>query len=144
MKRFAFLAALLAVLCAAAAGPALNHAQPGSSRARAPVPSPPLLDFAAKNPVFELRDELKPYHPPAGSREASGAHWYILAATNSAIRPAARVFQAAQPQGMGFRLLPAPTRPAILHAASSDSLVTIENMNAYGRRSFRITVPPAS
>ena len=128
MKRFAVIAALCAVLVAAFAGP----------------PARPSIDFAGPEGVVEVSDALAPYHAPGGKPEPSGTGWYIFTATNSAIRPAARVLQAAQPQSVSFRLLPRPTRPAILAVASSDSLVDIGHLSAYGRRAFRVIVPPAT
>lgn len=130
MKRFAVIAALWTVLAAAFAA--------------APPPAPPSIDFAGPDGVVEVSDALAPYHAPGGKAEPNGTAWYIFTATNSAIRPAARVLQAAQPQSVSFRLLPRSTRPAILGVASSDSLVDIGHMSAYGRRAFRVIVPPAT
>jgi diguanylate cyclase (GGDEF)-like protein/PAS domain S-box-containing protein len=109
-------------------------------------PQAPAIDFASPDGVIELSSALKPYHGPAAtSVPESAAHWYIFTATNSAIRPAARVFVAAQPQSVSFRILPSSTRPAILGIASADSLVAVDRMNAaYGRRTFRVVVPPAT
>ncbi|MEJ0026109.1 MAG: EAL domain-containing protein [Rhizomicrobium sp.] len=131
MKRFAFIAALWAVLAAALA-------------AAPPAPARPSIDFAGPEGVVEVSDALAPYHAPSGKAEPSGTAWYIFTATNSSIRPSARVLQAAQPQSVSFRLLPRPTRPAILGVASSDSLVDIGHLSAYGRRAFRVIVPPAT
>jgi diguanylate cyclase (GGDEF)-like protein len=134
MKRFAFAAAVLTALVAAftadAAGP--------------PRQDPNAIDFAAPDGVIEIRDALKLYHAPTGARQPDNSGWYLITATNSSIRPAARVLQAAQPQSVSFRVLPRPTRPAIVRTASSDSLVVIENMHAYGRHAVRVIVPPAT
>jgi diguanylate cyclase (GGDEF)-like protein/PAS domain S-box-containing protein len=132
MTRFALaFAALLAVLATALA-------------AAAPAPQRPSIDFAGPDPVSEVSDALQPYHAPTGHTEPDGSGWYLFTATNSSIRPAARVLQALQPQSVSFRLLPRPTRPAILAVASSDSLVVIDKNAAYGRRAFRVIVPPAT
>jgi diguanylate cyclase (GGDEF)-like protein len=137
MKRFAFAAAVLAVLAVLAAAVAAHAAGP-------PRQDPSAIDFAAREGVIQIRDALKPYHAPSGTRQPDNSGWYLITATNSSIRPAARVLQAAQPQSVSFRILPRPTRPAIVHTASSDSLVVIENMHAYGRRAVRVIVPPAT
>ncbi|MEI9886698.1 MAG: bifunctional diguanylate cyclase/phosphodiesterase [Rhizomicrobium sp.] len=109
-----------------------------------PAVDPNAIDFAGPDGVVEIKSALKPYHAPSGGQGADNSGWYLIAATNSSIRPAARVLQAAQPQSVSFRLLPRPRRPAILRVASSDSLVDIQAMNAYGRRAVRVIVPPAS
>ena len=128
MKRFAFVAVLAASFAAAFAAGAPVHA----------------VDFASTDGVVEITDGLAPYHAPSAKPEPDGSGWYLIAATNSSIRPVARVLVAAQPQSVSFRLLPRRTRPAILGVASSDSLVVIDKMSAYGRRAFRVIVPPAT
>ncbi len=133
MKRFAFAAVLAASVLAAFA-----------VIAAAPAPAPPPVDFASSDGVIEIAQGLAPYHAPSARPQPDGSGWYLITATNSSIRPAARVLQAAQPQSVSFRILPRPTRPAIIGVASSDSLVVIDKLNAYGRRAFRVIVPPAS
>jgi len=135
MKRFAFAAALCAALMSAFAAIA----------AAAPAPvDPTAVDFAGPDGVVEIKDALKPYHGPTGPKRPDKSGWYLIAITNSAIRPTARVLQASQPQSVSFRILPRPTRPAIVGVASSDPLVSIAEMNAYGRHTYRVIVPPAS
>ncbi|MBS0471537.1 MAG: GGDEF and EAL domain-containing protein [Proteobacteria bacterium] len=112
--------------------------------ARAAAPEQPAIDFASSDGVVEISSALKPYHGPETTAGPDGSHWYLITATNSSIRPAARVFVASQPQSVSFRLLPSSTRPAIVAMASSDSLVVIDRMRAYGRRSFRAIIPPAT
>ena len=113
--------------------------------AAAPAPmDPKAVDFAGPDGVVEIREALKPYHAPTGAKQPDRSGWYLIAVTNSAIRPAARVLQAAQPQSVSFRILPRPTRPAVINVVSSDPLVSIAAMNAYGRHTFRVIVPPAS
>ncbi len=128
MKRlaFAFAACLFALIAVEAAAP----------------PRP--IDFASLEGAIEVRNDLVPYHAPSSKPQPDGSGWYLLTATNSSIRPAARVLQASQPQSVSFRFLPRPTRPAILAVASSDSLVVVENMRAYGRHAYRVIVPPAT
>ncbi len=135
MKRFAFVAALAASLLAAAL--AFAAATP-------PADPPHAIDFAGPDGVVEITDGLVPYHAPSAKPEPDGSGWYLITATNSAIRPAARVFQASQPQSVSFRLLPRRTRPRILAVASSDPLVVIDQNSAYGRRAWRVVVPPAT
>src|SRR6185295_17692971 len=125
-------AALLAALIAAFAG--AQAAQPGS---------PTIVDFASPDQVLDIQDALAPYHAPTGV-QPDGSNWYLIKATNSALHASNRVLRAAQPPSAGFRFLPRPSRPAIVSVASSDSGVTIENLSAYGRRAFRISIPPAT
>src|SRR5690348_11613741 len=135
MTRFALAASLCAALMTMFAVIA----------AAAPAPADPkAVDFAGPDGVVEIREALKPYHAPTGAKQPDRSGWYLIAVTNSAIRPAARVLQAAQPQSVSFRILPRPTRPAVINVVSSDPLVSIAAMNAYGRHTFRVIVPPAS
>jgi len=131
MKSWAIVAALSVILFAASAS---AQGAPGDAA---------LVDFASSEPVLELSGALAPYHGPSNS-QPDGSNWYLIKATNSAVRPASRVFLATQTPSVSFRLLPRPTRPAIVGIASSDSGVSIENMNAYGRRAYRIIIPPAT
>ena len=133
MKRFAIVAVLSAALIAAAESAlAASHAS-----------DPALVDFASADPVLEIGDAMTPYHGPSGT-QPDGSNWYLIRATNSAVRPSSRVLQATQTPSLSFRFLPRPTRPAIVGVASSDSAVSIENMNAYGRRAYRVIIPPAT
>jgi diguanylate cyclase (GGDEF)-like protein/PAS domain S-box-containing protein len=129
IKSLTFVAALFAILFAA----------PVSAQTRDPA----LVDFANPAPVLELGSELAPYHSPSNSRP-DGSNWYLIKATNSAVRPSSRVFLATQTPSVSFRILPRPSRPAIVGIASSDSGVNIEKLNAYGRRAYRIIIPPAT
>ncbi|HEY0302570.1 MAG TPA: diguanylate cyclase, partial [Rhizomicrobium sp.] len=131
MKRFAFVAvlaaSLLAALVAVAAPPPANA-----------------VDFAGPDGVIQIVEGLAPYHAPGAKNAPDGSGWYLITATNSSIRPAARVLVADQPQSVSFRILPLATRPSILGVASSDPLVVIAKMSAYGRKAFRVIVPPAT
>ena len=129
LRRFAIAAALSAALVSVAA------------IAAAAQTDPTLVDFASPDPVLEIRDAMVPYHGPSGT-QPDGSNWYLIRATNSAVRPSSRVFQATQTPSL--RILPRPTRPAIIGVASSDSAVNIENLNAYGRRAYRVIIPPAT
>lgn len=101
------------------------------------------IDFSSQLPVIDVRNALIPYQPPQGA-EHDGSRWYMLKVTNDGIRPATRILQANQPPGIGLRFFPASTRPEILQVASSESGIVIENSNAYGRKSFRVTLPPGT
>jgi diguanylate cyclase (GGDEF)-like protein len=109
------------------------------SAADAPHP----VDFGADANVINLKPELTPYHAPSGP-EADGSAWYMLAVTNNSVRPAIRVLLAGQPPRMALRLLPRPSRPAILAVASSDSGVVVEPAKAYGARAWRVIIPPVT
>jgi len=133
MKKFAFATALIAALTSGLA--AFGSAAPSADAS--------LVDFASPDPVVTIQNALTPYHGPSGT-QPDGSNWYLIKATNSAIRPASRVLQATQAPSVSFRILPRPTRPAIVGVASSDSAVNIENLNAYGRRAYRVIIPPAT
>ena len=94
------------------------------SAADAPRP----VDFGADANVINLKHELTPYHAPSAP-EAD---------------PAIRVLLAGQPPRMALRLLPRPSRPAILAVASSDSGVVVEPAKAYGARAWRVIIPPVT
>jgi diguanylate cyclase (GGDEF)-like protein len=128
-KTFAIAAAVIAALIAAAANAQTSQGDPS------------LVDFASPDPVLEIQDAMVPYHGPSGT-QPDGSNWYLIKATNSAVRPSSRVLQATQTPSLAF--LPRPTRPAIVGVASSDSAVNIENLNAYGRRAYRVIIPPAT
>ena len=62
----------------------------------------------------------------------------------TSVRPATRVLLAGQPPRMALSLLPHRTRPAILAVASSDSGMVVETASAYGRRAWRVIIPPVT
>jgi len=130
LRRFALI--LLAVLAAQlAVGPA------GSAE-------PDLVNFGKTDNVLDLKPHLAPYRAPGGGSEADGSSWYIVQVTNDTVRPAARVLLASQPPRAALSLLPRRSRPAILALASSDSGTVVETASAYGRRAWRVIVPPVS
>src|SRR5580698_1918380 len=133
MRRFAQVAAFAATLLAAWAAIAAAPVKP------APVPA---IDFAAPDSVIAVSSGLTPYHGPNSAADHSG--WYLVRISNTAVRPTIRVLLADQPPSVGLRFLPASTRPRIVQAASADSGVIVENIRAYGRRAYRVTVPPAT
>jgi len=104
---------------------------------------PKPVDFGGDANVINLRHELTPYHATSGP-ETDGSAWYMLAVTNNSVRPAIRVLLAGQPPRMALRLLPHPSRPAILAVASSDSGVVVEPAKAYGARAWRVIIPPVT
>ena len=130
MRNFAryLLLALLAALCAnvATAAPKIRT-----------------VDFSSLQDVVELKAALTRYHAP-GVPETDGSRWYAVTITNNAPRAVTRILQAGPWPSIGLRIFPASTRPEILQTASSDGGVSVENTNAYGRKSFRVTIPPAT
>src|ERR1700742_575592 len=128
IRRFALALCLLfltATLCARAADK------------QAPV------NFGAADNVLELKNALSPYRAPGGT-EADGSSWYIVQVSNDSVRPATRVLLAGQPPRAALSLIPRRSRPAILAVASSDSGTVVETASAYGRRAWRVIVPPVS
>ncbi|HSZ73842.1 MAG TPA: GGDEF and EAL domain-containing protein [Rhizomicrobium sp.] len=114
----------------------------GTAFAAAP-PAIRSVDFASGREVLELKTALLPYHAP-GEAERDGSRWYAVTVTNNAPRPVTRILQAGPWPDIGLRLFPASTRPEILQTASSDGGVNVEPTNAYGRKTFRVTIPPAT
>jgi diguanylate cyclase (GGDEF)-like protein/PAS domain S-box-containing protein len=103
----------------------------------------PQINFAAPDNVIELKPALAPYRAPGGA-EADGSQWYIVQVTNDSVRPATRVLLAGQPPRAALSLVPRRMRPAILAIASSDSGTVVETASAYGRRAWRVIVPPVT
>ncbi|HSZ11051.1 MAG TPA: hypothetical protein VK759_02675, partial [Rhizomicrobium sp.] len=114
----------------------------GTAFAAAP-PAIRSIDFASDREVLELKNALLPYHA-SGEAEHDGSRWYAVTVTNNAARPITRILQAGPWPDIGLRLFPASTRPEILQTASSDGGVNVEPTNAYGRKTFRVTIPPAT
>jgi diguanylate cyclase (GGDEF)-like protein/PAS domain S-box-containing protein len=127
------LALSLAVLFVAATA----HAFAADSRAN-PV------NFGSSDNVLELKGALSPYRAPGGTAEPDGSAWYIVQVSNDTVRPATRVLLAGQPPRAALSLLPRRSRPGILAVASSDSGTVVETASAYGRRAWRVIVPPVS
>jgi diguanylate cyclase (GGDEF)-like protein/PAS domain S-box-containing protein len=109
-----------------------------------PAPQAPLVNFGSTENVMELKGALSPYKAPGGGTEADGSSWYIVQISNDSVRPATRVLLAGQPPRAALSLIPRRTRPAILALASSDSGTVVETAPAYGRRAWRVIVPPVS
>ncbi len=108
-----------------------------------PAPAPPQINFGSSENVLELKPALSPYRAPGGA-EADGSSWYIVQVTNDSVRPATRVLLAGQPPRAALSPLPKRIRPAILAVASSDSGTVVETASAYGRRAWRVIVPPVT
>ncbi len=123
---FVFVLFVAAPLCARAAD---SHGNP--------------VNFGANDNVLELKGSLAPYRAPGGT-ETDGSSWYIVQVSNNSVRPATRVLLAGQPPRATLSLLPRRSRPAILAVASSDSGTVVETASAYGRRAWRVIVPPVS
>jgi diguanylate cyclase (GGDEF)-like protein len=139
-KRLAFAAAFLIALCAMSSLVAIAQASPSKAEQASKKSKP---DFAAREALIELKGMLAPYHASDGKNDLSSS-WYVVTATNTAPRSATRVIQAGQPSNAAWRIFPRPTRPAVVQIASSESGAVIEPANAYGRRAFRVTLPPVS
>ena len=114
------------------------------SVSRADAPPGEMVNFGKADNVLELKSFLSPYRAPGGGTEADGSSWYIVQVSNDTVRPATRVLLAGQPPRAALSLLPRRSRPAILAVASSDSGTVVETASAYGRRAWRIIVPPVS
>jgi len=131
--------ACVALLTAAPALAAPPAAKPAPQASQAPQ-----VNFGKTDNVLELKSALSPYKAPGGGTESDGSSWYIVQVTNDSVRPATRVLLAGQPPRAALSLLPRRTRPAILALASSDSGTVVETASAYGRRAWRVIVPPVS
>ena len=135
----------IAVFCvglamAAAGLVATSAAQPVGK----PLPAPPItINFGSNQNVLDLKPALTPDRAPS-SMETDGSSWYFVQVTNESVRPATRVLLAGQPPRSALSLLPKPMRPSILALASSDSGTVVETASAYGRRAWRVIVPPVS
>ena len=101
------------------------------------------INFGSNQNVLDLKAALAPYRAPGGP-EADKSVWYIVQVTNDSVRPATRVLLAGQPPRSALEFFPNPTRPSILGVASSDSGTTVETASAYGRRAWRVIVPPVT
>jgi len=113
--------------------------------ANKPAEKPPAtVNFGSSENVMELKNALSPYRAPGGGTEADGSSWYIVQVSNDSVRPATRVLMAGQPPRAALSVLPRRSRPAILAVASSDSGTMVETAPAYGRRAWRVIVPPVS
>ncbi len=117
---------------------------PAAVDAAVAAPAPPMVNFGRADNVLELKAALSPYRAPGGADEQDGSRWYIVQVANDSVRPATRVLLAGQPPRMALSLIPQRTRPAILAVASSDSGTVVETASAYGRRAWRVIVPPVS
>jgi diguanylate cyclase (GGDEF)-like protein/PAS domain S-box-containing protein len=102
------------------------------------------VNFGSSENVLELKNALSPYRAPGGTAEPDGSSWYIVQVTNDSVRPATRVLLAGQPPRAALSIIPRRSRPAILAVASSDSGTVVETASAYGRRAWRVIVPPVS
>jgi diguanylate cyclase (GGDEF)-like protein/PAS domain S-box-containing protein len=114
------------------------------SVAGAQAAEPAHVNFGKPDNVLDLKAFLSSYRAPGGGTEADGSSWYIVQVSNDSVRPATRVLLASQPPRAALSLFPRKTRPAILAVASSDSGTVVETASAYGRRAWRVIVPPVS
>ena len=98
------------------------------------------LDFASQDPLLDLRDALSPYQAP----EKDGSRWFMMTAVNQSVKPVMRILLAGEPPDSSLKLFPMRGRPLIRQIASSDSDVSVESARAYGRHTWRVTIPPAT
>ena len=133
----------IARVCVALVAGLLCVAGSAATRA-ADTPQPEMVNFGKADNVIDLKPALSPYRAPGGGTEADGSSWYIVQVSNDTVRPATRVLLAGQPPRAALSLLPRRSRPAILAVASSDSGTVVETASAYGRRAWRVIVPPVS
>jgi len=119
----------------------LAQTPPAPAPARSETQKP--VNFGSPENMVALKPALAPYHAPGGP-EADGSSWYMLPVMNDGVRPAIRVLVAGQPPSSALKFFPRATRPAILAIASSESGVTVETATAYGRRAWRVIIPPVT
>ena len=134
LYRIALFCAALVTAVMAVAG--VVQAQQGGA-------SQPQINFGSNENVLDLKAALAPYRAPGGP-EADGSVWYIVQVTNDSVRPATRVLLAGQPPRSALSFFPNKTRPSVLGVASSDSGTMVETASAYGRRAWRVIVPPVT
>jgi diguanylate cyclase (GGDEF)-like protein/PAS domain S-box-containing protein len=132
---------VLAVFCLALLLGVLGLGRMAVAQAPADLQKP--VNFGAPENVLPLKPSLTPYHAP-GAPETDGSSWYMLPVMNDSVRPAIRVLVAGQPPSSALKFFPRATRPAILAIASSESGVTVETATAYGRRAWRVIIPPVT
>ncbi|HEY1631985.1 MAG TPA: GGDEF and EAL domain-containing protein [Rhizomicrobium sp.] len=131
MKR---LAALFLMLMAAMAATAAPVMVPKEARSHGS------LDFANPDSMLDLKEALSPYQAP----EKDGSRWFMLTAVNQSVKPVMRILLAGEPPDSSLKLFPMRGRPLIRQIASSDSDVSVESARAYGRHTWRVTIPPAT
>ncbi|HEX2761373.1 MAG TPA: GGDEF and EAL domain-containing protein [Rhizomicrobium sp.] len=131
----------IALFCAALVTAAI--AAIGAVQAQQGGASQPQINFGSSENVLDLKAALAPYRAPGGP-EADGSVWYIVQVTNDSVRPATRVLLAGQPPRSALSFFPKSTRPSVLGVASSDSGTMVETASAYGRRAWRVIVPPVT
>jgi len=131
MKHFARAAALIAALTTGI-----------GSAAAAPSADASLVDFANPDPVLTIKDALTPItvHQPRNPTDPTGI---------SSGRPTART------SGQSRSSSDTSAECELPDSAASDTsgdrgrrqlgfAVNIENLNAYGRRAYRVIIPPAT
>jgi len=143
LRRLLFFCLVLGCLVPGLAGGVAQAADKVAAAKPAEKP-PAVVNFGSSENVLELKNALSPYRAPGGGTEADGSSWYIVQVSNDSVRPATRVLMAGQPPRAALSVLPRRTRPAILALASSDSGTMVETAPAYGRRAWRVIVPPVS
>ena len=128
----------IAVFCFALAALATGASAQGE-KPPAATPAPPPINFGSNQNVLDLKSSLI-----IDRAEGDDSRWYFVQVTNDSVRPSTRVLLAGQPPSSALALLPRSTRPAIVALAGSDSGTVVETASAYGRRAWRVIVPPVS
>jgi diguanylate cyclase (GGDEF)-like protein/PAS domain S-box-containing protein len=128
----------IAVFCFALAALATGVSAQGEKPATAP-PAPPPVNFGSNQNVLDLKSSLI-----IDRAEDDGSRWYFVQVTNDSVRSSTRVLLAGQPPSSALTFIPRSTRPAIVALAGSDSGTVVETASAYGRRAWRVIVPPVS
>jgi len=128
----------IAVFCFALAALATGVSAQGEKPPAAP-PAPPPVNFGSNQNVLDLKSSLI-----IDRAEDDDSRWYFVQVTNDSVRPSTRVLLAGQPPSSVLAFIPRSTRPAIVALAGSDSGTVVETASAYGRRAWRVIVPPVS
>ncbi len=130
-KRTIWIAVLATVLLTAGAGLAAEPSLPAAGVA-----------FDGETGVIELKQSLKEYRPSGAPTDNTVS--YVFTAENKSDRPVTRVLIAGQPPGVGLALMPHRYRPSVEKVECIEPGVTVERTRDYGRRTFRISLPPKS
>lgn len=134
MTRLRRIAVFCFALAALVTGASAQDAKPPAA-----PPAPPPINFGSNQNVLDLKSSLI-----IDRAEEDGSRWYFVQVTNDSVRPSTRVLLAGQPPSSALALRPRSTRPAIMALAGSDSGTVVETASAYGRRAWRVIVPPVS
>jgi len=99
------------------------------------------VDFDSAEAVLDLKPYLTRRNVSDPGDPGSG--WFTVSVENAGAKPVVRVLLAAEPPDVGISVAPPLRRPLLRQVAASDSGVVIERADAYGRRAYRVMLPPA-